>query len=196
MTDDLLNYDILKKQLKELAEMDITLQNKGGPPEDGELFEKILHIQDAILGRFQLPVKSDFENILWFKTPPTDMELENRIKKLNQTAQNYLLSKSLPEIKILEDAQETKESPFNVLPELQIITHSYTIFVYNKILLLRKDTPENVLKDLKIANSDYNLDQLGRLASGILDNEVEVIQELKEKGIKYIDQFIYDNSHL
>ena len=41
--------------LTDLAKLQIALDKKGGPSEDGNLFEEILTLQDRILSSFGLP---------------------------------------------------------------------------------------------------------------------------------------------
>ncbi len=189
-------HDFLQPDLIGLARLQIALDNKGGPSEDGQLFEQILELHDSILKSFGLPVSPDNEKLLWFKTIPTDIEVNERIKLLHQTATKYLLSNAKPELQMLRDALELKQNAFVILPELKISTHTYTIFVYEKIFLKRKDTPENILHELKFVNHPDILDALGRLGIGTLENEPAVVSILKAVGVKYIDQFIMHNSNL
>jgi len=155
-----------------------------------------LELQDGILKSFGLPATPDNEKLLYFKTLPTDTEVYERIKLLHQTATKYLLSNAKPELQTLRDAQELKQNAFVILPELKISTHTYTIFVYEKILLKGKDKPENILHELKFVNHPDILDALGRLGLGTLENEPTIVSILKAVGVKYIDQFIMHNSNL
>ena len=189
-------HDFLQPALTELSKLQISLVKKGGPSDDGQLFEQILELQDGILKSFGLPSTPDYEKILYFKTLPTDTEVYERIKILHQTAIKYLLSNAKSELQILRDAQEIRQDIFLVLPELKITIHTYTIFVYEKILLKRKDIVENILHDLKFVNHPDILDALGRIGQGKLENEPAVVSILKAVGVKYIDQFIMHNSNL
>lgn len=90
----------------------------------------------------------------------------------------------------MKDAQENKENPFNVLPELGIETHSYTMFIYNYILLFQRDTIENILAELKKANKYKILNALGNLEQGNVKEPEKLIQKLKQDGIKYLDEFL------
>lgn len=189
-------HNFLQPALTGLSKLQIALDKKGGPSEDGQLFEQILELQDGILKSFGLPKTPDNEKLLHFKTLLTDTEVNERIKLLHKTATEYLLSNAKPELKTLKDAQETKQDTFMVLPELKITTHSYTNFVYEKILLKRKDNLENILHELKFVNHPDILDALGPLGQGTLENEPAVVSILKAVGVKYIDQFIMHNSNL
>ena len=188
--------DFLQPALRGLATLQIILTKKGGPSSDGDLFEQILDIQDTILSKFGLPASPDNEALLFFNSDPSDDEINVRIEQLNEEATKYLSSKTKTDLQILRGAQLTKQDPMYVLPELKIRTHSYTLFVYNNILLKEKDSPENVLLELKMINDyPYILGLLGRMEQGILDNESDVIEFLEKIGVRYIQQFKLHNSN-
>jgi ribosomal protein L30/L7E len=181
----------IKNALTGLAKLQIALDKKGGPSEDGELFEEILTLQERILSSFGLPSTTDNLKLVWFNgSVPTPLELVERVKQLNQKAKEYLLSPVKPETQILRDAQENKASAFSTLPELGITTHSYTIFVYEKILLAKRDKIENILEELRRANQPRTLHILENLSEGNVEKPDEVIEVLKHLGLKYIDDFV------
>jgi len=181
----------IKNALAGLAKLQIALDKKGGPSEDGQLFEEILTLQDGILSHFGLPPTDENTKLLWFNgSVPTHLEVEERVRQLHKAAKEYLLSPAKPETQILKDAQENKASAFSTLPELGITTHSYTIFVYEKILLAKRDKIENVLEELRRANQPRMLTILGHLSEGNMEKPHEVIEVLKHLGLKYIDDFV------
>ena len=190
------NQDYLQPALIELSTLQIALDKKGGPSEDGQLFEQILELQDAILNSLGLPLTPDNEKLLHCKTIPSTTEVNRQIDLLIKTATAYLLTTAKTELQTLRDAQEHNLDPFFVLPELKIPTHAYTIFVYEKILLKRKDNLENILHELKFVNHPTILDALGRLGFGTLENAATITDILKAVGVKYIEPFIIHNSNL
>lgn len=188
------NHRYLNSTLAELAKLQIILAKKGGPNEDGQLFEEILALQDEILKGFGLPTTSENENIIWFSQPPTDEELNERANQLQKTATEYLLSDAKPDLQILIEGLEMDQDPFMVLPQLKIATHSYTFFVYNNILLKRKDTVENVLHQLRLVNRPKILGALGTLEQNNVENSIEVIKYLKDNGVKYLAEFLSEST--
>jgi len=188
--------DFLQPALAGLANLQIILEEKGGPSADGQLFEQILGIQDNILKKFGLPISPDNEELLWFKSVPTDNEVGHRIDQLHSAATKYLLNNAKSDLQILRDAQQTKQDPMYVLPELKISTHNYTIFVYDKILLKQKDSVENILHDLKFANHPDILNALGQIQFGTTEQDPAIVYFLNSIGVKYIEQFLIHNSNL
>ena len=177
--------------LKVLSKLQITLNMNGGPPNNADCFEQILEIQDKILCSFGLPITPVYERILYFVTPPTDTEISNRILKLHQSAIDYLSSNAKSRIQILKEAQKLKQDAFYVLPELSIPTHTYTIFVYDEILLKQKDTPENVLHELEFVTKSNILNTLGKLEQNLIHDKKDIIEILENVGVKYIQQFCF-----
>lgn len=190
----MINQDTLIVELLSLADLQIRLNDKGGPSSDGELFEQVLENQDEILNHFGLPAIPENGKLLWFDKIPSQEELLERITELHNRASTYLLSDTKSELQILRDAQEFGHEAMVVLPELKITTHLYTIFVFNEVLLNNEDTVENVLNELKIANRAENLDALGRL---IVEDDEQVLGELfeflEDNGLLYLDKFIIAN---
>ena len=179
----------LSNILKILSKLQITLNMNGGPQNDADCFEQMLEIQDKILRSFGLPIIPDYERILYFDNPPTDAEISNRILKLYQSAVEYLSSNTKSNLQILKEAQKLKLNAFSVLPELSIPTHTYTIFVYEEILLKQKDIPENVLHELKLVTKSNILSTLGKLEQNLIHDENDIIEILENIGVKYIRQF-------
>lgn len=179
--------------LRELSNLQLALNKVGGPTKNGELFEEILQIQESVLSKFGLPTNHPAcESYLYFETPPTDTEISNRIKLLHEIAVDYLSAEPLSDIKILQIAKQDYRSALNVLAELSLPTHSYTVFVYEDILLEDKDTVENVLHELKFVSKLGVLGTLGQLEQGAIKNEDETIELLEINGLKYIRQFVFN----
>jgi hypothetical protein len=108
-------------------------------------------------------------------------------------ADDYLLSPVKTEKKLLEEAIDLQIEYIQVLPELGIITHIYTIFVYEEILLKKRDNPLSVLEALRLASESDSLDLLGKLKvlPNIKEEErKEILDCLRSRGIKYLDQYL------
>jgi hypothetical protein len=179
--------------LREISNLQLALNKAGGPTKNGELFEEILQIQESVLSKFGLPTNHPAcESYLYFETPPTDTEISNRIKLLHELAVDYLSSVPLSDIKILQIARQDYRNALNVLAELSLPTHSYTVFVYEDILLEDKDTIENVLHELRFVSKLGVLQTLGELEQGAIKNETEIIKLLEINGLKYIQQFVFN----
>lgn len=170
------------------------MSQKGGPANDGNLFDLVLELQSGILKSFGLPETPENEKLLWFSSVPTDSEVENIIRQLREKAIDYLTSNAKPDLQILKEAQEEMKDPYFILPELNIATHTYTLFVYSEILLAKRDSVENVLHELGFAEKRGLLNTIGNLVEGNYNNPSGALLDIKESGLKYIDQFLINNS--
>jgi hypothetical protein len=180
----------LKFEIAKLARLQIKLEEKGGPTEDGDLFEEILELESEILTRFGLPEDSHHNNLIYFEILPSELEILDIISKLHEAAKEYLLDDPLSDIQVLKNAQEHNHDVSTVLAELKIKNHLYTHFVFDEILIKRKDTLENILYELKLTKNPEILTDLGYV--GVIDDKDSKykIQILKDIGVKYLDLYM------
>ena len=187
-----------KDALNELALLQIELEEKGGATEDVELYEHINHLQTMLLKSFGLPGSFDFIRLIQFENIPAANEINNRINQLKNAATTYLLTDAQSELQILGNAKANRLDPFNVLPELNIKTNIYAIFVYDKILLYEKDSLENIWQELQLTRDPEVLDFTGKLGLKEYDFErhIDYKKLLSSKGLKYLQEFIESQSTL
>jgi len=190
----MLNNNSLKSKLIRLADLRINLDKKGGPQEDTELFEEILELQDGILMSFGLSLNPDNEKLLELDKLPIDFELDEIINQLKTNATDYLLSDAKTELQILRDARELNQDASYLLPELKIRTHTYTIFLYEKVFLKDKERVEDILQELRLVeNTPEVLNALGALDNSEDKRSAEsqeLIKFITDSGVKYLRKFI------
>ncbi len=185
-------FDILKNALRGLTKIQLHLDSLDSPAEDGEGFEAYFQIRASILKNFGLPNSDDYAKIFFVKSIPTDIELDVIIKNLQQAASEYLLAPVKTEGQILQEAIELQSAPEQVLSELGISRHIYTDFVYKEILLAKQDHPLSVLEALRLADEPKTLNLLGivALCKVFGEEEAQMLEYLKTKGIKYLDYYL------
>ncbi|MFN5628202.1 MAG: hypothetical protein ACK48W_02845 [Bacteroidota bacterium] len=186
----MLNKEIVKSKIILLSEKSLLLKKLGGPENNSELFEEIFSIEDDILKSFGLPENSKFAQILKRNNIPSNHELEEMIFILENIASEYLLAPTETSISVLTKAKDLKLDPFGVLPELKIITHIYSIFVYEEILLKERDTSENVLKELELFNTDDSILFVNKLIESFRIAGEQNFEKQNISELKYINQFI------
>jgi hypothetical protein len=186
----MLNKEIVKSKIILLSEKSLLLEKLGGPENNSELFEEIFSIEDDILKSFGLPENSKFAQILKRNNIPSNHELEEMISILENIASEYLLAPTETSISVLTKAKDLKLDPFGVLPELKIITHIYSIFVYEEILLKERDTSENVLKELELFNTDDSILFVNKLIESFRIAGEQNFEKQNISELKYINQFI------
>jgi hypothetical protein len=185
-----LNRELVKSKIILLSEKSLLLEKLGGPENNSELFEEIFSLEDDILKSFGLPENSKFAQILKCENIPSNQELEKMISFLENIASEYLLAPTETSISVLAKAKDLKLDAFSVLPELKIITHIYSIFVYEEVLLKEKDTPENVLKELELFNTDESILLVNKLIESFRINTEQNFEKQNISELKYINEFI------
>lgn len=180
------------QEIKTIIDMGLQLDKTGGPEGNYKDFENYLDHVDELLTRFGLPNSSKYVNILNPVHFKEGYQLEAVLEQLEDTAGTYLLSNAKSEPQLLKDAIRFKIDAFDLLPELKIITHTYTLFVYEEILLKQKDEPMKVLQAMRFAQESNSLNKLGILSQSEQFDYIEkaMVQELRARGIQYLDEFV------
>jgi hypothetical protein len=194
------NRKLLCERIKKFVALCIELESKGGSEEDGYLFEDALELQTRILDSVGLPETPDYVKLLHFDTPPDTEEINEVADRLYQAAAEYLSEPVKTDYQILQEGQSAKLGVFYVLPKMKIMTHVYTLFVYDEILLKYKDSIDNVLRELQLFNKTPWLPgRIGRLYRFGYDETSKKVQKLialiEPYGLKYFqDFFVYSRA--
>jgi hypothetical protein len=181
----------IRQIIKELAELNIKLDKRGGPEKSGKLFEIILQKEDELLEKLGLPSTPYYQGLLQFDSIPWDKEIDDLIELLYHEVEKRKKDTPSSELELLIEAKGTNRDPMFILPQLGIATHVYPLFVYNNILMYGQDSPENILAELKLVNNNELLDILGRMSVSTewTENAEEKITSLEKRGLKYIRQY-------
>ena len=173
-----------------LSKMNQQLEDAGGPEGEGDLFEEYLAARVNILEKFGLPETEEFLFLLASGAILTDTEAEEVVTELHQVATRYLLSPVRREVQVLEDAKVEQSNPFNVLPEIGVITHTYTLFVYEFILLKQQQPAQEVWACLKLTQQPGVIESLGSLYAAEPSGMEKLLTYLRASGLKYLDEFV------
>ncbi len=154
----------LEKELKKYFKDTKRLEANGGVERNTDLFEELLWQEQQILAHFGLPISDKYRKLLWELTAPDTFQkkkMQDIIAKLQQAAETHLLSPVHTAAEVLRQAQQEQLNPFDVLPELGYITHTYTLYLYEQLLLNEEASPEAILQELE---KTKELDCLGDIA--------------------------------
>ncbi|KAA3437678.1 hypothetical protein [Rufibacter hautae] len=141
------------------------LKEKGGPEENTELFEEVIHLEEEIMAAYGLPPSHTHLQILWQfteKAPLSEEVIQGTQEKLETAATEHLMAPVKTNLEVLQEAKSEKMSAFNVLPEIGQPTHDYPIFLFEEMLLKDKASPEAVLQEME---SVKELDCYGEVAT-------------------------------
>jgi len=182
----------LKKELLELAKIQLYIDSQGGVEKNGNLFDDHHERRLIILRHFGLPATNENVELLFVDKMPSDADLDAIIKKLKISAVDHLSKPIRSELQILEEAINYKTPVDLVMGELKITNHIYTQFVYHHILLTKRDSPAIVLEALRKADTPRTINLLGivALAKALGDEEKQMMEELYANGIKYLNEYL------
>ncbi len=182
----------LKKELLELAKIQLYIDSHGGNEKNGALCDDHLARGLKILHHFGLPTTDEYVELLFVYKMPTDADLNNTIRKLIIAAQVHLSAPIKTDVQILEEAVK-EDKPYDVVfGELGITDHIYSQFVYHHILRTKRDSPAAVLEALRKADTPRTMNLLGivALAKALGEDEKKMMEELYGMGIKYLNEYL------
>lgn len=170
-----------ERKLRVLAELSRRLEDKGGPENDGALFEEVISIQEDLMDLYGLPTSSDFYNVMfdgkdWLEVA----EIDAAITRLETASAGYMKQTGVEGRKALVAASEANVDPLTVLPKAGFTNHSYQIFLYER---LATASPRERLKIFEeMERAEDHLNDLGRLEG--------LYQDLAAAGLNRMDAFL------
>jgi len=169
------------------------LLRKGGAKKDGELYQEIIHLEKQLLRSFGLPRTNKYCSYLWIEAESNqtiEKSADSLFKKLSSEAKKYLNSHPRTFNQLLTEAKLNKTDPFEVLPEMLVGTNSYTLFVYNEILLKNIDSEDNILKEYLIIREKDCLTDIYMLTQTEKWEKSELFKRLFNYGLKYLPTYM------
>ncbi len=175
------------------------LQRKGGATRDGELYQEVSLLEKKLLRSFGLPRSNKYSNLIWkiLDSTPQEKVATTLYKQMSDQAEEYLSSYPKTFNQLLSSARLSKSDPFEVLPEILIGANSYTLFVYNEILLKNSDTEDNVMAEYFIIRKKDCLTQIYQLTQIHNWEESELFSQLTSYGLKYLPAYMvwFEKNH-
>jgi hypothetical protein len=107
------------------------LDDKCGPSEAGDIFEKVIELGDDILMEIGLPPADMYTSLLWGDHDPADV-----VEALMTSKEDYDNRPIKdPVLTLVNAAIEHIDEPFNILPMSGFSRHDYQIFLFSEMLL-------------------------------------------------------------
>jgi hypothetical protein len=172
-----------KKQaryLGRLSRLYRKLDKKGGPEADGELFEKILGLEEDILALSGLTATESNTAILAKLRDYDDTKAGvTFVQLLLHLAESHSGRENYAPLELLASAIASHESPFEVLPRMGLLTHEYTIYLY-----------ELLLKEPSIIIEVYNEMMRTRELLEPISLLKQRYEELKGMNVRFLERFL------
>ena len=158
--------------------------------------EPIYELEEEILITYGLPKAFYISNTLQeaiLDENATPLTVGELFVFLQQLATDYLQSPSQADKEILKTGKLNKTVFDNVLPYMNVIPHTYCIFVYEELYCRDKITVDEAIKALrKFANDETAC--MNRLIWFDITNEIKIdfgaYNKLQDAGFPYLNEFI------
>lgn len=166
--------DIAKKKLVTYYRLIQILNGKGGPENNGNLFEEVLAKEDEILNLFHLP---NVEPYNFFTVIDQETSIEEIITALTSYENEFLITDHGTKEQILQESIDQQKDYALVLPKIGISTHIYPIFLYQMAADNQKINIRDVLNEMETAEN--HLSEIAKLTA-----QYEVLSDANLKFLK------------
>ncbi len=169
------------------------LQNKGGAQNDGELFAHVSEVEKQILKCFGLPRTNKYVKIMWQIADNISSSKQRALimmEQLSLEAEKYLASKPSSLKQLISEARKYQSDPFEVLPEIYVGPNSYTLFVYNEVMLKSNVCDEDIIAEFQLIKESGCLMDIYMLTQMDQYKNSDSYKNLKSIGLKFIDFYM------
>jgi hypothetical protein len=169
------------------------LQAKGGAQNDGELYASVMEIEKQILKCFGLPRTNKYVKIMWQIADNVSNSKQRALimmEQLSLEAEKYLASKPSSLKHLISEARKNHSDPFEVLPEIYVGPNSYTLFVYNEILLKGFNSDDDIIAEFQLIRESGCLMDIYMLTQMEQYKNSDSYKYLKTIGLKFIDDYM------
>ena len=145
-----------------------------------------------ILSFFGLPEKPKYHLLLSnraFFQDVKEREPERIFQTLSRKAERYLSARNKTSRHLLSMAKATKADPCEILPELKIPVHSYTLYLYNEIVLKNEALHDWVIREFEMLKKNV----LADIYLLCFDNNYKnnpIYKNLSAIGLQFLDSFL------
>lgn len=168
------------RNLRQLSSLYRKLDKKGGFEADGELFEKIMGLEEDTLALSGLAATASNTAILQKLQEYNDTSAGvTFVQWLLQIVETQTAQENYAPLELLASGIATNESPFEVLPRMGLDTHEYTHYLYQLAL----NTPSITIE---VYNEMMRTRELLEPIS-LLKQRYE---ELKKMNVHFLEQFL------
>lgn len=188
----MVEFEIKRLILSYLAQYKL-LQKRGGAQGDGELYAQVFELEKQILKCFGLPRTNKFVKIMWKIADNVSSSKQRALIMMDQLsleAEKYLAAKPSSLKQLIVDARKHQSDPFEVLPEIYVGSNSYTLFVYNEIMLKSDVSDNDIIAEFQIIKESSCLIDIYMLTQMEQYKNSDAYKHLKSIGLKYIDAYM------
>ena len=152
-----------------------------------------LSIEKEILKGFALPQSPKYHLYL---TRTANMlcnrpaNAETLYYELCIKAEEYLSKNKESIHNLIDAARKYHQTPFDVLPEMLVHINSYTLFIYNEIMMKGKDTDKNIIDEFERIGMLNCLPEIYMLCFDKEYTKNPLYDELRGRGLQYLSAYL------
>jgi len=174
------------------------IENQTSDENIEDLYDRLDKIEHTVLRQFGLPDSVKFSSILRHFAQNDfidDSMVEEVVVELRTSAEDFLSKPAQSDLQVLTQAQkEENTDPLDIIADLGIPAHDYTLYLIDTELLENKSKPEEVLSELTRVIQLNVLDDIFILAQSSDYAKHQLYPKLKNLNLKYLEAYLADVS--
>ena len=159
-----------------------------------ETYQITLYRQEQkIVQAFKLPDKIKIYLFLYNRArvlTTDELKVDKLYYELSLIAEKQNNSRLLSNTFIIENAKSNEIDPFDILPDLSISANSYTLFIYNEILLKKREPEEVICQEFHLLKKMDCLTDIYLLCFDSNYPENPIYHELKASGLQFLTDYL------
>ncbi len=188
-----MDYERVHLSLKKMIDLNNRLGAKSEyKGKDAEVFEELIGLREEILDLFGLPYT--VANISILDNLERESGIQNVIARLQNIAREYLLSVPRTDEELLTYLEKGYLTAFDVLAELKITIHHYTLFLCELLFTGRNISKKDILTELNIIKNNKDvglLNDIGIMAQNVKDyNLLPDYSTIKKYNLRYLELYM------
>lgn len=159
-----------------------------------ETYQITLYRQEQkIVQAFKLPDKIKIYLFLYNRARvliTDELKVDKLYYELSLIAEEHNTPKLLSDKLIIQNATNNEIDPFDFLPDLSVSANSYTLFIYNEILLKKREPEEVICQEFQLLKKLDCLTDIYLLCFDSNYPENPIFHELKASGLQFLTDYL------
>ncbi len=159
-----------------------------------ETYQITLYRQEQkIVQAFKLPEKIKYYLFLYNRArvlATDELKVDKLYYELSLIAEEDNTSELLSDALIIQNAEINRTDPFDFLPDLSVSANSYTLFIYNEILLKKREPVEVICQEFQLLKNLDCLTDIYLLCFDSNYSENPLYHELKSSGLQFLTDYL------
>lgn len=165
---------------------------------DAEYQIALLDKEKEVLDAFQLPHKIKYFLFLFHQANKLlnhDFRIEQLYYELSVCTEEIESENKKDKFTTLQEAKQNEASPFDILPDISVTPHSYTLFIYHEIFLKNEARTDEVWTEFQLLKRLDCLNEIYLLCFDPSYKKNHIFLKLQAAGLQFL-QFYLEWHHI